>query len=154
LVVNTSGCSAHSSIRKEKNSSGSIHGDRSAMGDLLLKAPAGITKSNSPVSRCLRNSATSLRKQELMPEACGMNYRLTFGTPPKLFWELENLLAVLKLSYALLITDPANPLKICKNCVEAYYNPNSRSEFCSVKCRNHYNVRAFWERNKENRRIA
>ena len=90
-----------------------------------------------------------IRKQELTPEACGMNYRLTFGTPPQLVWEPENLLAVLKLSYALLITDPANLLKICKNCGEAYYNPNSRSEFCSVKCRNHYNVRAFRERQKE-----
>lgn len=91
-----------------------------------------------------------IRKQELTPEACGMNYRLTFGSPPQLVWEPENLLAVLKLSYALLITDPANLLKICKNCGEAYYNSNSRSEFCSVKCRNHYNVRAYRERNREN----
>lgn len=90
-----------------------------------------------------------LRRQELTPETCGMNYRLTFGSPPQLVWEPENLMAVLKLSYALLITDPANLLKICKNCGEAYYNPNSRSEFCSVKCRNHYNVRAFRERQKE-----
>lgn len=90
-----------------------------------------------------------LCKQELTPEACGMNYRLTFGTPPQLIWEPDSLLAVLKLSYALLITDSANPLKVCKHCGEAYYNPNSRSEFCSVKCRNHYNVRAFRERQKE-----
>ena len=90
-----------------------------------------------------------IRKQELTSEACGMNYRLTFGTPPQLVWEPENLLAVLKLSYALLITDSASPLKICKHCGEAYYNPNSRSEFCSVKCRNHYNVRAFRGRQKE-----
>lgn len=90
-----------------------------------------------------------LRKQELTPENCGMNYRLTFGTPPQLVWEPENLLAVLKLSYALSVSDSSNPLKICKRCGEAYYNPNSRSEFCSVKCRNHYNVRAFRERQKE-----
>lgn len=62
-----------------------------------------------------------LRKQELTPEACGRNYRLTFGSPPQLVWEPENLLAVLKLIYAFLITDPASPLKICKNCEEAYY---------------------------------
>ena len=90
-----------------------------------------------------------LRKQELTPEICGMNYRLTFGTPPQLVWEPENLLAVLKLSYALSVSDPASPLRICKNCREAYYNPNSRSEFCSVKCRNYYNVRAFRGRQKE-----
>lgn len=91
-----------------------------------------------------------LREQELTPESCGMNYRLTFGTPPQLVWEPENLLAVLKLSYALSISDPSGPFKICKSCGKAYYDPNSRSEFCTVKCRNYYNVRAFRERNKEN----
>jgi len=100
--------------------------------------------------RLSKQEQEQLRKQELTPEACGMNYRLTFGSPPQLIWEPENLMVVLKLSYALLITDSASPLKICKHCGEAYYNPNSRSEFCSVKCRNHYNVRAFRERNKEN----
>lgn len=90
-----------------------------------------------------------LRKQELTSEACGMNYRLTFGSPPQLVWEPENLMAVLKLSYALLITDSTNLLKICKNCEEAYYNPNSRSEFCSVKCRNYYNVNVFRGRHRE-----
>lgn len=84
-----------------------------------------------------------LHKLELTPEACGMNYRLTFGSPPQLIWAPENLLAVLKLSYMLSVSDPASPLKICKSCGEAYYNPNSRSEFCSVNCRNYYNVRAF-----------
>lgn len=90
-----------------------------------------------------------LRKQELTPEACGMNYRLTFGSPPQLVWEPENLLAVLKLSYALLVSDIVNPLKVCKHCGKTYYNFNQRSEFCSVKCRSHYNVIAFREKSKE-----
>ncbi|HOE57515.1 MAG TPA: hypothetical protein PLL98_07680 [Bacillota bacterium] len=90
-----------------------------------------------------------LRKQELALESCGMNYRLTFGTPPQLVWEPENLLTVLKLSYALAVSDPAVPLKICKSCGQVYYNPNSRSEFCSVKYRNYYNVKAFRGRQKE-----
>ncbi|MDD3023601.1 MAG: hypothetical protein PHE26_06850 [Syntrophomonadaceae bacterium] len=90
-----------------------------------------------------------LRKQELTPESCSMNYRLTFGTPPQLVWEPENLLAVLKLCYAIAVSDPASPLKLCKSCGEAYYNPNSRSEFCSVKCRNYFNVKAFRGRRRE-----
>jgi hypothetical protein len=104
---------------------------------------------NGQTDKLSQKEHEQIRKQELTPEACGMNYRLTFASPPQLVWKPENLLAVLKLSYALLITDPISPLKICKHCGEAYYNPNSRSEFCSVKCRNHYNVRAFRERQKE-----
>lgn len=91
----------------------------------------------------------ALCRQETAAVPCGMNCHLTRSTPPQLIWEPKNLLAVLNLSYSLLITNPANPLKICKHYKEAYYNPNSRSEFCSVKCRNHYNVKVFWEKKRD-----
>lgn len=82
------------------------------------------------------------------PTACGMSYLLTTGEHPQLIWQPDNLLAVLKLAYALAITDPNSPLKICKNCGEAYCNTHARSEFCSTKCRNYYNVKAFRDRQK------
>lgn len=82
------------------------------------------------------------------PVSCGMSYRLTAGEHSQLIWQPDSLLAVLKLAYALAITDPNSPLKICKNCGEAYCNTHARSEFCSTKCRNYYNVKAFRERNK------
>ncbi|AVQ95934.1 hypothetical protein [Ethanoligenens harbinense] len=56
---------------------------------------------------------------------------------------------VLRPAYARAVTDPAAPLKACKFCGSVYHNPNARSEFCSVTCRNHYNVNAFRRRKKD-----
>ncbi|MEG1631201.1 MAG: hypothetical protein RR423_02960 [Hydrogenoanaerobacterium sp.] len=95
------------------------------------------------------NSGEHRNEQEQTAEPCGMSYRLTAGANPQLVWQPDNLLAVLKLGYAIAITDTATPLKVCKHCGKVYYNPNARSEFCSVKCRNHYNVIAFRGRKME-----
>ena len=75
-----------------------------------------------------------------------LRYRLTSGQTPQLIWETDSLLNVLRLAYASLVTDPAAPLKVCKNCGKVYYNPHAKSEFCGTKCRNYYNVKAFREK--------
>jgi hypothetical protein len=38
--------------------------------------------------------------------------------------------------YVLAINDKTSLLKMCKRCRNAYYDFNSRSEFCLAKCRN------------------
>lgn len=73
----------------------------------------------------------------------GMNYRLTTGIPPQLVWQPDSLQTILRLAYSLAVTDPTQPLKVCKNCGKVYHNPHQKSEFCSVKCRNYYNVQVF-----------
>ena len=77
-----------------------------------------------------------------------LNYRLTSGRTPQLVWELRSMLSVIRLTYARLISEPAGPLKVCKNCGKVYYNSHAKSEFCSTRCRNYYNVRVFREREK------
>lgn len=77
-----------------------------------------------------------------------LSYKLTYGQTPQLVWEMDKLLNVLRLVYASLATDPAIPLKVCKNCSKVYYNPHAKSEFCGTKCRNYYNVKLFREREK------
>ena len=72
-----------------------------------------------------------------------LNYKLTSGQTPQLVWEMDNLLNVLRLAYAMLIPELDSPLKVCKNCAKVYYNPHAKSEFCGTKCRNYYNVKAF-----------
>lgn len=79
----------------------------------------------------------------------GMSYRLTTGQPPQLLWEPDKLLSVLRLAYGLAVTDPAAPLKVCKNCGQIYYNTHAKSEFCGTKCRNYYNVKVFRAKEKK-----
>jgi len=78
----------------------------------------------------------------------GISVKLTGTEHPDMTWETDSLNSAIETLYALAITDKTSPLKMCKHCANAYCNSNSRSEFCSVKCRNQYNVRAFRERNK------
>ena len=54
----------------------------------------------------------------------------------------------LALAQSLCAEEPV--LRVCKNCGKIYYNPHARSEFCSVRCRNQYNVRAWRSRQREN----
>ena len=77
-----------------------------------------------------------------------VRYRLTAGPTPQIVWEVDSLLAILRLAYAGLITSPAPVLKVCKNCGKVYYNTHIKSEFCGTKCRNNYNVKIFREREK------
>lgn len=82
------------------------------------------------------------------PIPSGLSYRLTATCPPQMVWQPDDLLDVLRLAYGLAITDAAAPLKVCKNCGTVYYNPHQKSEFCSVKCRNYFNVKVFREKGK------
>lgn len=80
------------------------------------------------------------------PIPSGLSYRLTSTRPPQMVWQPDDLLDVLRLAYGLAVTDASTPLKVCKNCGTVYYNPHQKSEFCSVKCRNYFNVKAFREK--------
>lgn len=91
-------------------------------------------------------SATS----DEMPAIAGsLRLKLTSGLTPQLVWGADNLMNVLHLAYAAHVTDPAAPLKVCKNCGKVYYNPHAKSEFCGTKCRNYYNVKAFRKREQK-----
>lgn len=92
---------------------------------------------------------TVMKYQAAAFENNGIRFHLSGSEHPQLVWETDSLSTTIEMFYALAITDPAKPLKMCKFCGSAYYNPNSRSEFCSVTCRNHYNVNAFRRRKKE-----
>ena len=82
-------------------------------------------------------------------DTIGISFYLNATSRPEIIWQTDSLKTILETAYALAITDKASPLKMCKQCRKAYYNANARSEFCSVKCRNHYNVIAFRQRGKE-----
>ncbi len=77
-----------------------------------------------------------------------LNYRLTCGRTPQLVWEMRSMLSVIRLFYASMVTGDAVPLRVCKNCGKVYYNSHAKSEFCSARCRNYYNVKAFRSKEK------
>ena len=79
-----------------------------------------------------------------------LRYQVTSGVQPRLQWIFPSLESVLDLALAQSLCADEPVLRVCKNCSKIYYNPHARSEFCSVRCRNQYNVRAWRSRQREN----
>lgn len=72
-----------------------------------------------------------------------LSYRLTCGQTPQLVWQVKSLQSVVRLSYAAMVTSEKSGLRVCRNCGKVYYNNHAKSEFCSARCRNYYNVKVF-----------
>lgn len=59
---------------------------------------------------------------------------------PALVCEYPSLKSVLDFACAKAITNDRKPLRYCKHCKKIFYAKDIRSEFCSPRCRNQYNV--------------
>lgn len=55
-------------------------------------------------------------------------------------YEFCSLIAVINFTLANLLATESSPLKVCKHCGTPFYSENKKSEFCSERCRNQYNV--------------
>ena len=78
--------------------------------------------------------------------------KLTEFIPPRLTYKIDNrnglnllceydsLKAMIDLAFAKAVTDDKKPLRTCKHCGKLFYAKDIRSEFCSARCRNQYNV--------------
>ncbi len=69
-----------------------------------------------------------------------LSYTVTAGSKPKLQWIFPSLKSVIDMAMALCVTAEDMPLRVCKKCGKVFYNENARSEFCSGRCRNQWNV--------------
>lgn len=70
----------------------------------------------------------------------GIAFAVDSVSRPNLEWEFGSLRTLIELEYSLACADKAAPLKLCKHCGKPFYNTNARSEFCSPRCRNQWNV--------------
>ena len=70
----------------------------------------------------------------------GLSYRIKLIKTPTIVWEFPALKTAIDTLYSFYVTDPDRPLRICKHCGKAFVATNKRAEFCSVPCRNQFNV--------------
>lgn len=62
---------------------------------------------------------------------------------PVIRWQTDSLAAAIELGYTMLLGDNPCKLTICKKCGKPFYARNPKREFCSLGCRNNYNVQKF-----------
>lgn len=70
----------------------------------------------------------------------GLGFRMGVDGKPTMVWDFNSLKMVIETIYAFLISTADTPLRMCKRCGKAFYAKHGRSEFCSSRCRNQFNV--------------
>lgn len=70
----------------------------------------------------------------------GLGFRMGVDGKPTMVWDFNSLKMVIETIYAFLISATDTPLRMCKRCGKAFYAKHGRSEFCSGRCRNQFNV--------------
>jgi hypothetical protein len=78
-----------------------------------------------------------------------LRYTISAEDKPTLQWIFPSLKSVIDMAMTMCVTADEMPLRVCKKCGAIYYNENARSEFCSGRCRNQWNV--YRSREKKNR---
>ena len=63
-----------------------------------------------------------------------------YDDKPTIVWDFHSLLSGIQMMFSFLLTDEARPLRACKRCMNAFITTHPRTEFCSPKCKNQYNV--------------
>ncbi len=69
-----------------------------------------------------------------------LRYTIAAEDKPTLQWIFPSMKSVIDMEMALCVTAEDMPLRVCKKCGKVFYNENARSEFCSGRCRNQWNV--------------
>lgn len=69
-----------------------------------------------------------------------LTYKIDTQREINLVCEYVSLKAVIDFAFAKAVTDERKPLRYCKHCGKIFYAGDIRSEFCSPRCRNQFNV--------------
>lgn len=69
-----------------------------------------------------------------------LTYKIDVQREINLVCEYVSLKAVIDFAFSKAVTDKRKPLRYCKHCGKIFYAGDVRSEFCSPRCRNQFNV--------------
>jgi hypothetical protein len=75
-------------------------------------------------------------------------YRIRlYDDKPTIVWDFHSLLLTIQTMFGFALTDETRPLRLCKHCNLAFFSTHHSAAFCSVGCKNKYNV--YKSRNKK-----
>ena len=69
-----------------------------------------------------------------------LTYKIDDRNGLNLLCEYDSLKAMIDFAFAKAVTNDKKPIRSCKHCEMLFYAADIRSEFCSARCRNQYNV--------------
>jgi hypothetical protein len=102
--------------------------------DIYLRAYCHINKNNEDLTP---DEKVILKYTAEYFHNNGISFTLD-GT--EVIWETDSLITTIEMLYVLSVAEEIAPIKVCKHCDKIYLHENYRSEFCSPRCRNQFNV--------------
>ena len=68
------------------------------------------------------------------------SYHVELRDKPTVVWDFHSLLLTIHILFTQLLTDDKAPLKLCKRCQKVFMAKRADAAFCSMRCKNQYNV--------------
>jgi hypothetical protein len=78
-----------------------------------------------------------------------IRYSVTATDKVELVWDFASLKAMIDMYFISNVTGDEQPIKLCKHCGKVFFSTNNRSEFCTPRCRNQWNVYKSRQKSKE-----
>lgn len=67
-------------------------------------------------------------------------YHIALLDKPTIIWDFHSLLLGIQMMFSFMLTDEANPIRLCKHCTKAFVASRPSAVFCSPQCKNKHNV--------------
>ena len=67
-------------------------------------------------------------------------YRIALFEKPTIIWDFHSLLLGVQMMFSFMLTDDANPLRICRHCDKVFIAKHPNAAFCTPQCKNQHNV--------------
>ena len=76
------------------------------------------------------------------------SYHIELLDKPTIYWDFHSLLLGIQMMFSFMLVDEEHPLRLCKNCQKAFLGSHVNTTFCSLQCKNQYNVHKSREKAK------
>ncbi len=76
------------------------------------------------------------------------SYHIELMDKPTIYWDFHSLLLGIQMMFRFMLVDNEQPLRLCKHRQKVFLGGRSNAAFCSLRCKNQYNVYKNRERFK------
>lgn len=66
------------------------------------------------------------------------NYHIELRERPTIVWDFHSLLLAIQMMFSFMLADETSSLKLCKNCMKAFFAKDNEEDFCCTKCEAEY----------------
>ena len=66
------------------------------------------------------------------------NYHIELWERPTIVWDFHSLLLAIQMMFSFMLADETSSLKLCKNCMKAFFAKDNEEDFCCSKCEAEY----------------